>query len=47
MRVQVVLLKKLGSGYVKVARDTVTVRIQGRGDMHTGIFAARFARSNT
>ncbi|MGZ5214176.1 MAG: Calx-beta domain-containing protein, partial [Actinomycetota bacterium] len=42
MRVHVVLLKRLGSGYVRIARDTVKIKIRSRGDVRTGIFTTRF-----
>jgi hypothetical protein len=43
MRVQVVLLKELGGDLVKVARDTVRIRIRNRDGVRTGTFRARFA----
>jgi hypothetical protein len=46
MRVHVVLLKRLGNGYVKVARDTVRIHVRSRRGAPTGIFRDRFTHES-
>jgi hypothetical protein len=46
MQVRVVLLKKLGHSYVRIARDIVSIHIGSRGGAHPGIFVARFTHQS-
>jgi Calx-beta domain len=43
MRVRVVLLRRMDSGFVPIARATVRVHVRGRGSVRTGIFKTRFS----
>jgi hypothetical protein len=47
MKVRVVLLRRAGDGFLPIARTTVSVHIQARGGVSTGIFKTRFTHQRS
>jgi hypothetical protein len=47
MKVRIVLLRRAGDGFLPIARTTVSVHIQARGGVPTGIFKTRFTHQRS